>query len=75
MSNETKLIIITSDEDLIRRISSTNNDKTRIIDLDDDLSKDDHSMALSYLAELSPLVFVVKLQIHWSIESFFFNFH
>ena len=56
MSNEEKLIIITTNEDFIRQISSTINEKTHIIDLDEDLLNGRNSIALSLLSQLSPLV-------------------
>lgn len=62
MATQTKMIIITSDEDLIRQFSSTKSKNTRIIDLEDDQldqSIDTNNRTLvnmALLAELSKLV-------------------
>ena len=69
---QTKMIIITSDEDLIRQISLNKTANTRIVDLDrpDELQSidedDQNMMNLAFLAELSTLVRVCCLHsIHY----------
>lgn len=65
-AQQTKMIIITSDEDLIRQISLRKAANTRIVDLDhpnDALTTDDdelNMMSLALLAELSTLVCVLS---------------
>jgi hypothetical protein len=62
MAGQTKMIIITSNEDIIRQFSSNKNKNTQIIDLDDDqkvtsIIKDNNDRVSSaLLAELSELV-------------------
>lgn len=62
MATQTKMIIITSDEDLIRQFSSTKSKNTHVIDLEDDRldqSIDTNNRTLvnmALLAELSKLV-------------------
>ncbi len=62
MANQTKMIIITADKDIIRRISANKTTNTQIIDLDNNkqltpIGKDnDKIINLSFLAELSQLV-------------------
>ncbi len=61
MAHPTKMIFITSDEDLISQISSKKSTNTHIIDLDDDkqvstiIKVNNNSINLA-LAELSQLV-------------------
>ncbi|CAF4207658.1 unnamed protein product, partial [Adineta steineri] len=59
MSGQTKMIFITSDEDLAHKISATKSTNTRIIDLDDheqmSLTINDTNMINLALAELSRL--------------------
>ncbi|CAF1478736.1 unnamed protein product [Adineta steineri] len=61
MAGQTKMIIITSDEDLIRRLSSNKTDNTRIVDLDNNKqltsmnNNDNNIMDLAILTELSEL--------------------
>jgi hypothetical protein len=62
MNNQAKMIIITSNEDLIEQISLNKSENTRIIDLDrnksnSSLNKDNNnSIDLNFLAQLSELV-------------------
>jgi hypothetical protein len=62
MARHTKMIVITSDEDVIRKLSLNKTINTQIIELDDDnemalMAKNDHNiMNLASLAELSELV-------------------
>jgi hypothetical protein len=62
MASQTKMIIITSDEDIIRQFSFNKAKNTKIIDLDIDNQIDsienDHNntVNLNFLAELSELV-------------------
>lgn len=62
MVSQTKMVIITSNEDLIRQFASKPSDKTRIIELDDDvdltaLANDRNNLIdLAFLAQLSELV-------------------
>jgi len=62
MASHTKMIVITSDEDVIRKLSLNKTINTRIIELDDDnemalMAKNDHNIInLAFLAELSELV-------------------
>jgi hypothetical protein len=60
MAGQTKMIFITSDEDLVRKISSNKSTNTRIIDLDDheqvSLAVNDNNIINLTLAELSELV-------------------
>ena len=58
MPSKTHMVFVTSDEDLIHQLNSTNSDSTRIIDLDNDdevvtLGNRQH---LSFLAQLTGLV-------------------
>jgi hypothetical protein len=59
MAGQTKMIFITSDEDLVRKISSNKSTNTRIIDLDDheqvSLAVNDNNIINLTLAELSEL--------------------
>ncbi|CAF1414325.1 unnamed protein product [Adineta steineri] len=59
MSGQTKMIFITSDEDLVHKISATKSTNTRIIDLDDheqmSLTINDKNIINLALAELSEL--------------------
>ena len=65
MAGHTKMIIITSDEDIIRQFSSKKNKNTKIIDLDDkqkvaSIIKDNNDRVSSaLLAELSELVCIL----------------
>jgi hypothetical protein len=56
MAGQTKMIIITSDEDVIRRFSLNKN--TQIIDLDNDtlMTSTTKDIDLNFLAQLSELV-------------------
>ncbi len=69
MAGHTKMIIITSDEDIIRQFSSKKNKNTKIIDLDDhqkvaSIIKDNNDrVGSALLAELSELVRILYLQI------------
>jgi len=62
MASHTKMIVITSDEDVIRKLSLNKTINTQIIELDDDnemalMAKNDHNIInLAFLAELSELV-------------------
>jgi hypothetical protein len=62
MADQTKMIIITSDEDIIRQFSLNNTKNTHIIDLDDDkqvtsIAKTNNNIInMALLAELSQLV-------------------
>ncbi len=62
MASHTKMIVITSDEDVIRKLSLNKKINTQIIELDDDnemalMAKNDHNIInLAFLAELSELV-------------------
>jgi hypothetical protein len=62
MAGHTKMIVITSDEDVIRKLSLNKSINTQIIELDDDnemalMAKNDHNIInLAFLAELSELV-------------------
>jgi hypothetical protein len=62
MTGHTKMIVITSDEDFIRKLSLNKTINTQIIELDDDtemalMAKNDHNIInLAFLAELSELV-------------------
>jgi hypothetical protein len=62
MPGETKMIIITSDEDIIRQFAFNKNKNTHIINLDNDkqatsTTKDNnHIIDLDFLAGLSQLV-------------------
>jgi len=62
MAGQTKMIIITSNEDLIQQLLTNKTINTKIIDLDHDkqvtamASDDDNVINLSFLAELSELV-------------------
>jgi hypothetical protein len=59
MSRQTKMMVVTSDEDLIRRLFLNKSANTRIIDLDDNRSgtsaiKDNsHVIDLAFLAQLA----------------------
>jgi hypothetical protein len=60
MATETKMIIITSDEDLIQKLSIKKNPNTHIIDLDD--QKQMTGMVnLALLTELSEIVRILNL--------------
>ena len=65
MTAPTKMIIITSNEDVIRQFISNKAPNTRIIDLDPDiqqtsLTTDDNNMVnLNLLAEMSQLVCIL----------------
>ncbi len=62
MASQTKMIIITSDEDIIRQFSFNKTKNTQIIDLDknnqvDSIEKDNkNKINLNFLAELSEVV-------------------
>ncbi len=62
MNNQAKMIIITSNEDLIQEFSLKKSENTHIIDLDEtnstnSISKDNnHFLDVTFLAELSELV-------------------
>jgi len=62
MAGQTKMIIITSDEDIIRQFSFNKTKNTQIIDLGnnnqvDSIEKDNkNTINLNFLAELSELV-------------------
>jgi hypothetical protein len=62
MADQTKMIIITSDEDIIRQFSLNKTKNTHIIDLDDDkqvtsIAKTNNNIInMALLAELSQLV-------------------
>jgi len=62
MAGYTKMIVITSDEDVIRKLSLNKTINTQIIELDNDnemalMAKNDHNIInLAFLAELSELV-------------------
>lgn len=62
MTNKTKMIIITSDEDIIRQFSFKNNQNTHIIDIDNNqpitsISKDNNNIInLEFLTQLSGAV-------------------
>jgi hypothetical protein len=62
MNNPTKMIIITSNEDLIQQISLNTSKDTRIIDLDENnsmnlISKENNNLLdLTFLTQLSELV-------------------
>lgn len=67
MSNQTKMIIITSNEDLIHQLSSNNCKDTRVINLDENnsipsISKNNNNLFdLTFLAQLSELVCFIFL--------------
>jgi hypothetical protein len=62
MNNQTKLVIITSNEDLIRQISSNKCSRdTHIINLDDKSSEKTNYFDLNLLAQLSELVRMFSL--------------
>jgi hypothetical protein len=62
MTSQTKMIIITSDEDIIRRFYSNKSKNTHIIDLDNNkqatttANDTNNIMNMALLAELSELV-------------------
>jgi hypothetical protein len=62
MAGQTKMIIITSNEDFIRQLLTNRTTNTKIIDYDHDkqvgamASDDNNVINLSFLAELSELV-------------------
>jgi len=62
MAGQTKMIIITSNEDLIQQLLTNNTTNRKIIDFDHDkqiaamASHDNNAINLSFLAELSELV-------------------
>jgi hypothetical protein len=62
MATQTKMIIITSDEDIIRQFYLNKSKNTRIIDLDDEkqitttANDTNNIMDMALLAELSELV-------------------
>jgi hypothetical protein len=62
MADKTKIIVITSNEDIIHQFSSNKTKNTHIIDLDDDdqitaMTKDNNNIInLAFLAELSETV-------------------
>jgi hypothetical protein len=62
MTSQTKLLIITSNEDIIRKLSLKNTINTRIIDLDDNkqiisTDKDNNNIInLAFLSQLPELV-------------------
>ncbi len=55
MAGQTKMIIITSNEDLIRKLSSNRKINKQIIELDDE-EQNNNIINLPFLAELSELV-------------------
>jgi hypothetical protein len=65
MARQAKMIILTADEDIIRKFSLNKNKNTRIIDLDDvkkiaSNEKDNTNMInLAFLAELSKSVCIL----------------
>jgi hypothetical protein len=67
MAGQTKMIVITSNEDLIRQISFNKTKNTHIIDLDDDnqltsIAKDNNNIKnLSFLAGLTQPVCILIL--------------
>lgn len=63
MAGSTKMILITSDEDIIRQFTLNNNKKTHIIDLDDNkhltsiaAENNNDIIDFNFLAHLSELV-------------------
>jgi len=58
MAGQTRMIIITSDEDVIRRFSLNKNKNTQIIDLDNDtqITSTAKDIDSNFLAQLSELV-------------------
>ena len=54
MSTGTKMIILTSDEDLIHKLSSTQNSTTYLIDLNE--QKQTNPVNAGFFAELSQIV-------------------
>ena len=60
MTGQTKLVFITSDEDLVRSIASKQSSSTQLIDLDDyervSLTRDEQIIVDFAVAELSELV-------------------
>jgi hypothetical protein len=62
MASQTKMIIITSDEDIIRQFAFNKNKNTHIIDLDNNkqmastAQNNNNIIDLDFLAELSQLV-------------------
>jgi hypothetical protein len=56
MAGQTKMIVITSNEDLIRKFYLNQKINTQIIELDDDEQDDNNIINLPFLAELSELV-------------------
>ncbi len=61
MANQTKMIIITSDEDIIRQFAFNKNQNTHIINLDNEkqiitTDKDNNNINSDLLAQLSELV-------------------
>jgi hypothetical protein len=62
MAGQTKMIIITSNEDIIRQFSLNNSKNTQIIDLDNNKqvtsieNDEDNHINMNLLAELSQLV-------------------
>jgi hypothetical protein len=60
MAGETKMIIITSNEDLIQQLSTKKTPNTHIIDLNDDTQMtamvNNNTTNLAFLAELSEIV-------------------
>jgi hypothetical protein len=68
MNNQAKMIIITSNEDLIEQISLNKSENTRIIDLDQNnpnssmMMKDNHnSIDLNLIAQFSEFVCIFYL--------------
>ncbi len=65
MASQTKMIFITSDEDLVHKISLNKSTNTRIIDLDDheqmSLTVNDNNIIDLALAELSQLVCIYNI--------------
>jgi hypothetical protein len=76
MAGETKMIIITSNEDLIQQLSTKKTTNTHIIDLDDEkqvtaMTKDNNNMInLALLAELSEIVRILHKKILIKIKYF-----
>ncbi len=82
MAGQTKMIIITSNDDVIRQLSSNKSINTHIIDLgntDQTTTISEHNNNIiinsAFLAELSELVCILMLRIiHWDLKYFFIEF-
>lgn len=71
MPGQTKMIIITTDEDIIRQFSLNKSTTTQVIDLDNHAEQiplrnntNDDIISLPFLAELSRLVRLLENRIH-----------